>query len=181
MPRTSTFSDQVGLSLYLQGSRSPFLKKGTELLQSLADRYKNSLLGANTAIALAQGVSRPFFRVADPQSQRMVMTAQADPKEALKLTDMPLKLLQQSSDKLLNLAYARVVRRRAEYHEAAGTPGEAKNELSKLQGDLAERGANPSVIKGYAALEDSIGTDKPNRAAAAQKPARPSRPRSRLR
>src|SRR5262245_31987005 len=154
------FSDQVGLSLYLQGSRSPFLKKGTDLLQDVADRYKNSLLGAKTAVALAQGLSRPFFRMTDPQSPKMVMTAKAEPKESLKFTDTPLKLLQQSSEKVLNLAYARVVRRRAEYHQAAGTPGEAKKELSALQHNLAERGANPSVISGYAALANSIAGDR---------------------
>jgi hypothetical protein len=164
------FSDEVGLSLYLQGSRSPFLKKGVDVLRDLADRYKGSLLGAHSAIALAQGVSRPFFRVTDPRSPKITMTAKADPKEALKLTDKPLKLLRQRKDRLLNLAYARVVRRRAEYHKAVGTPGTAKRELSTLQADLAARGANPLVIKGYAALASSIGADRPKRTA--------SRPRS---
>ena len=175
------FSDQVGLSLYLQGSRSPFLSKGVEVLQDLADRYKDSLLGANTAIALAQGVSRPFFRVDTPGAggpQRMVMTAQADPNQALKLTETPLRLLRERDDKLLNLAYARVVRRRVEYHEAAGTPGKAKTELSELQRDLSTRGANPPVIKAYADLESSIGSDRPRRTAVRQ-PAAPKRPRHR--
>jgi hypothetical protein len=175
------FSDQVGLSLYLQGSRSPFLSKGVEVLQDLADRYKDSLLGANTAIALAQGVSRPFFRVDTPGAggpQRIVMTAQADPNQALKLTETPLRLLRERDDKLLNLAYARVVRRRVEYHEAAGTPGKAKSELSELQRDLSTRGANPPVIKAYADLESSIGSDRPRRTAVRQ-PAAPKRPRHR--
>jgi hypothetical protein len=57
------FSDQVGLSLYLQGSRSPFLSKGVDVLQELANHYKDSMLGAKIATALANGVSRPFFRV----------------------------------------------------------------------------------------------------------------------
>jgi len=39
------FTDTVGLALYLQGSRSPFLKKGTDLLQEVADRYKDKPLG----------------------------------------------------------------------------------------------------------------------------------------
>ncbi len=165
------FSNQVGLSLYLQGSRSPFLKKGTDVLHELADRYKNSLLGANTAISLAQGVSLPFFRIADPQSKKMVMTAAADPKEALKLTDMPLKLMQKHNNKLLNLAYGRVVRRRVEYHEACGTTEKAKDELKILQQDLAKRGVNSPVIKSYATLQASIGTG-----AAGQKPAAGKKP-----
>ena len=161
------FSNQVGLSLYLQGSRSPYLKKGTEVLHKLADRYKTSLLGANTAIALAEGLRRPFFRVAEPPSPKTDATAQAEPpapkivmaekaqpKEALNLTAAPLKLLQKGTSPLLNLAYARVVRRRAEYHEAAGTPGAAKQELTELQHGLAKRGVNPPVLRGYAALAE---------------------------
>jgi hypothetical protein len=176
------FSDQVGLSLYLQGSRSPFLIKGVDFLQDLTDRYKDSLLGTNVAIALAYGVSRPFFRAVESQigggPQKMVMTAHADPSEALKLTETPLKLLRERSDKLCNLAYARVVRRRAEYHEAAGSPGKAKSELSELGHDLATRGANPPVLKFYADLESSIGSDKPRRTAVRQ-PAATKRPRRR--
>jgi hypothetical protein len=128
-------------------------------------------LGANTAISLAQGVSRPFFRATETQADsgpQMTMTAKADPNQALKLTDTPLKLLRDSGDRLLNLAYARVVRRRAEYHEASGTPGKAKSELSELQRDLAARGANSSVIEGYADLERGIGTDNPPRTPARQ-------------
>jgi hypothetical protein len=130
-------------------------------------------LGANVAIALAHGVSRRFFRAVDESQsgggpQKMVMTAHADPNEALKLTEPPLKLLRERGDKLLNLTYARVVRRRAEYHEAAGTPGKAKSELSELARDLAARGANPPVIKAYADLESSIGSDKPRRTAVRQ-------------
>jgi hypothetical protein len=144
------FSDQVGLSLYLQGSRSPFLTKGVDVLQDLVDRYKPSMLGAKIATALANGVSQPFFRITtkDGGSPKVVMAAQADPKEALKLTARPLELLRESNDKLRNLAYARVVRRRAEYFAAAGTPEKAKGELSELQRDLASRGANPPVIQG---------------------------------
>jgi hypothetical protein len=184
-PCPRLFPDQVGLSLYLQGSRSPFLSKGVEILQDLTDRYKDSLLGTNVAIALAHGVSRPFFRAVDESQsgggpRKMVMTAHADPNEALKLTEPPLKLLRERSDKLLNLTYARVVRRRAEYHKAAGTPGKAKGELSELGRDLAARGANPPVIKAYADLASSIGSDKPRRTALRQPAAttrqRPRRP-----
>jgi len=174
------FSDQVGLSLYLQGSRSPFLRKGTDVLEDLADRCKNSLLRANTAIALAQGISRPFFRIADPKSAKVVMAAKADPKAALELTEPALKFLRQKKDKLLNLAYARVVRRRAEYHVAAGAPDQAKRELSTLQNDLAKRGANPPVIESYAALASRIAAERPARKRA-RKPARSSRARPRSR
>lgn len=155
------FSDQVGLCLYLQGSRSPFLAKGFQILQDLADRHQDSLLGANTAVALAQGVSRPFHRVVDPQMifeiPRVKMTAPAEPSKALRLTDAPLKLLKESDDKRLNLAYARVVRRRARYHEEVGALDQARSEFSDLRQVLTARGANPPVVDMYARLADEIG------------------------
>ena len=73
------FSDDVGLSLYLQGSRSPFLEKGTGVLRELADRFKDSMLGVNAAVALAHGLARPFFRIEDPAAPKIVLTAKPDP------------------------------------------------------------------------------------------------------
>ena len=87
------------------------------------------------------------------------------------MTDMPLKLMQKHNNKLLNLAYGRVVRRRVEYHEACGTTEKAKDELKILQQDLAKRGVNSPVIKSYATLQASIGTG-----AAGQKPAAGKKP-----
>ena len=184
------FSDPVGLTLYLQGSRSPHLKKGFDVLQDVADRYKASLLGANTAIALAQGISRPFHRVeyerAGGGSPKITLAASAEPNQALKMTSEPLKLMRESDDKLLNLAYARVVRRRAVYHEETGTVGQAKNELATLQRDLTSRGANPPVIQMYAKLQAGLGgkpSTKPSSSVSAKQArggggasARPRRP-----
>jgi hypothetical protein len=163
------------------------------VLHDLAERYKSSLLGANTAIALAEGLRRPFFRVAEPPAPKAVATPQAEPpapkiimaekarpEEALKMTAAPLRLLQKGTSPLLNLAYARVVRRRAEYHEAAGTPGAAKQELTELQHDLAERGVNPPVLRGYAALAERFagaakaGTTRRPGTAAKRAPSRPT-------
>jgi hypothetical protein len=159
------FSDQVGLSLYLQGSRSPYLKEGFDTLRDISDRFAGSLLGVKTATALANGLSQPFFRIEDPTSQKLVKTASADPGEALKVTEKPLDLLRNSTDRNLNLTYARVVRRRAEYHEDAGSVGQARTELSNLQRDLASRGANTHVIHGYAKLAENLrgssGSDAP--------------------
>jgi hypothetical protein len=82
------FTDEVGLTLYLQGSRSPYLKKGAEFLRGLADRNKHSPLGAKVAVALANGVSRPFYRLQERKDRKaggrvkMTKYAEADPDEA---------------------------------------------------------------------------------------------------
>ena len=57
------FTNEVGMTLYLQGSRSPYLKKGVEIFEDLAARQKDTELGAKISVALANGVSRPFFRI----------------------------------------------------------------------------------------------------------------------
>jgi hypothetical protein len=155
------FTDEVGLTLYLQGSRSPYLAKGSKVLEDMAGRYGKTELGAKIAMTLANGVSRPFYRVRraegapdDPggRSAAMVQTATADPKEALAMTEQALDLYQNDSNKVSNLAYRRVVQRRADYHNAAGTPGQAKQELQKLAQDLSKRGANATVVNRYQLL-----------------------------
>src|SRR5262249_8894909 len=152
------FSDEVGMALYLQGSRSPFLQKGTQVLEDLAGRFKNTLMGAKVAVALANGVAQPFFRIIDPDKPKpkVAQTAAADPNKALELTDPALKVIKAHRDKTLNLAYGRIVRRRAQYLAAAGAPARAKTELKALREDLAKRGANAPVLAQYQALEQAL-------------------------
>ena len=107
-------------------------------------------------------------------------TAAADPKRALELTRPALQVLREQKGKEVNLALARVVRRRAEYHQAVGDPERARQELGTLRDDLAARGANASVLKGYEALAESIDSDGPQRRRRKDTDAaRPRKPRSR--
>ena len=62
------FSDAVGLGLYLQGSQSPFLSKGMGTIEEVADRFKDTVLGAKLALTLANSVAEPFFRIPNPTS-----------------------------------------------------------------------------------------------------------------
>jgi hypothetical protein len=150
------FTDNVGLTLYLQGSRSPHLAKGVNVLEDLADRFKNTELGAKVAITLANGVSQPFYRMQDPQSQKMVRTSTADPDQALAMTESALELYRNDTSKSANLAYSRVVQRRADYHEEAGNPGQAKQELETLAQDLMARGANAPAVEKYQRRADAL-------------------------
>jgi hypothetical protein len=143
------FTDDVGLTLYLQGSRSPYLANGVRVLEGLSDQFKDTELGAKIAMTLANGVSQPFYRMQDPQSQKMVRTSDADPQQALTMTESALKLYRNDKSKSSNLAYSRVVQRRADYHEEAGNPGQAKQELQTLAQDLTARGANAPTVERY--------------------------------
>jgi hypothetical protein len=151
------FSSAVGLTLYLQGSKSPYLRRGFDILRDLMERSKGTMLAANIGIALAHGTAKPFFRVEAKGSKQdaLIQSAQSDPKSALELTEDALATLRQDKDKALNLAYGRVVRRRAEYHKALGDDRPARQELMRLAKELPARGANANVVRSYEALASS--------------------------
>ena len=180
------FTDAVGLTLYLQGSRSPFLKDGATFLQGLADQYKDTALGAKIAVTLANGISRPFFRITNPeaQEQKLVQTEVADPKGALQMTAPALDVFRNDTDKSNNLAYSRIVLRRADYHRAVGDDAKAKQEIVNLSSDLQQRGANASVVNRYRKMADSqdavaVAPTSPAPAAKSKgRPRSPRRPRS---
>lgn len=147
------FSYEVGMNLYLNGSRSPFLAKGRDLLESIADRYKDTLLGAKVAITLAASEARPFFRI---EKRKLKKTHDADPKKALALTHPALSLYKREKVKSLNLAYHQVVQNRAKHLKAVGKKEDAKKEVAALYKDLANRGVNAPVLKDIKAFEKSL-------------------------
>ncbi len=173
------FTNSVGLALYLQGSRSQYLKSGTNVLEGLAEQYKHTDLGAKIAVTLANGISKPFFSAAgdDPKQKTLKQTFSADPKQALDMTNAPLALLKASKDKSDNLAYRRVVQRRADYHRLLGEDAKADKELHDLSMRLQERGANSGVVDRYRSMS-GLPNSAPVKKARA--PKRPS-PRRRTR
>lgn len=150
------FSYQVGMSLYLNGSQSPFLSKGMEVLESVADRFKDTMVGAKTATMLANSVSRPFFRIVDRENPVLTQTHSAAPDKALALTASALELYKQEKSKSLNIGYHQLVRNRAGYMINQGQKAEAKKEVAELYKDLAERGVNKPVLDEIKTFQESI-------------------------
>ncbi len=147
------FTYQVGMSLYLNGSRSPFLSKGMELLESIAERQKDTLLGAKAATTLAACAARPFFRI---QEHALTKTHSADPEKALALTAPALALYKRERVRSLNMAYHQLVRSRTGYLVTVGQNAEAKKELGALRKDLAARGVNDPVLHGIKSYEETL-------------------------
>lgn len=150
------FSYEVGMSLYLNGSLSPFLAKGMTLLESMADRYKDTLAGAKVATTLAASVARPFFRIQDRQNPVLTETHSADPKKALTLTAPALSTYKREKEKSLNIAYHQLVRSRAGYMVTLGQRAQAKKEVVALRQELAARGVNELVLNDIKGYEDSL-------------------------
>jgi len=147
------FSYQVGMSLYLNGSRSSHLSDGMGVLESIAERYKDTLLGVKVATTLADSTARPFFRIKD---RVLTRTYSADAEKALVLTEPALALHKREKTKSLNIAYHQLVRRRTDYMVKLGRNAEAKKEVATLRKDLAARGVKESVLSRIKAYEESI-------------------------
>jgi hypothetical protein len=140
------FSHEVGMSLYLGGSQSPFLRKGMDQLEDLAQRYPASPVGARAAIVVANSIAKPFFRIDDPVTPVLTQVHEADPGRALAMTSPALEQFKETDDPALNLAYHQLVRSRVGYLLDQGQAKDAKRELTSLQGDLEKRGVNESVL-----------------------------------
>ena len=96
------FTYQVGMILYLNGSESPFLSSGKKLLESIADKYRTTLVGAKISSALAASEGRPFFRV---QDNVLVQTHKPNYEKALNLTESGVEIYRKQKDKHLNIQY----------------------------------------------------------------------------
>ncbi len=148
------FSRQVGLSLYLGGSQSPFLAAGMATLAGIAERYPHTALGAKAALTLANSVAEPFFRL-DPEKNALIKTHSADPEAALALTTEAVEALRAAEGaeaRALNIAYHQAARKHAELLAMVGQEAEARDAIATLRRDLAARGVNAAVlaeIEGY--------------------------------
>jgi len=150
------FKPEVGLSLYLKGSQSPFLEKGMQVLESIARKRGDSLIGAKIASIVASSVADNFFRIQDPMKAKLIKTHSSDPKLALELTSPALKLFHREKVRELNLLYHGLVRERAQCHQAAGQAEEAKKEVAVLRKDLAALGVNAPILDEIKAFELSL-------------------------
>ncbi len=139
------FSPEVGLSLYLQGSQSPFLTGGMERLREMIERFQGDALSRGLAERIAPGVGRDFHRVTSGQLQRVYAAA---PAEALKLTDQALAFYHQAmTDQELNLPYHKLIQQRMGWHQMINDQAAAENEVKRLQADLGKRGVKRTVLE----------------------------------
>jgi hypothetical protein len=148
------FAYEVGMSVYLNGSQSPFLSSGIEVLESMSDRFGETLLGAKASKVLAEAEARPFFRI---QDRALKQVHKPDYSKALKLTEPALQVFKSRKQKALNIPYHNLVRSRVDAMMKQGKTKEAKNELSELRRDLSKRGVNESVLRNIESFEESAG------------------------
>lgn len=147
------FTYEVGMFMYLNGSESPFLSQGKKILESLSDKYKNTLVGAKISTILAASEARPFFRI---QDNVLKQTHKPNYKKALDLTEAAIEVYRKQNNKHYNILYHHLVKIRADALIQLGRRKDAVNEISSLHKDLATRDVNESVLKSIKQLEESI-------------------------
>lgn len=147
------FTPEVGLTLVVNGSQSPFLAAGMDRLREAAERFNDREVGARAAYTVAQSIGNDFYRQHDAV---LVKSHEADPAEALALTDTALGFYREQGGKEQNLEYNRLVQLRAELHAEAGAVPAAREELESLSSDLSDRGVNKPVLDSIRALTASL-------------------------
>jgi hypothetical protein len=138
------FSADVGMTLALGGSKSPYLAKGLDTLTEAAQAHPNQPLGAKAAATVARALGNDFYR--RDERDTMKRHHEADPAQALAVTEPALTEYHQSGHRAENIEYARLVDLRARLHAEAGTPQAAAQEVATLAEDLEQRGVNGNVI-----------------------------------
>ena len=158
------FSYEVGMNLYLEGSRSQYLEKGFDLLREMSEKNKKSLLGAKLSMTVANGLAQPFFHLVQTDDQlKLNQTHKAEPREALKLTDAAVNVYRKTRQKSLNLSYRQLVSQRVDCFVALERPQAAVKELDQLEKDLSKTGANAPVLKQISDLSDTISATPVNK------------------
>jgi hypothetical protein len=157
------FSYEVGMNLYLDGSRSPYLEKGMNVLREISERYPESVLGAKMAMTVANSLTQPFFRIQEPrdvtvqgQNLKLVQEHEADPAQALDVTKSAVNVFLKTKRKSLNLAHHQLVSQRVECHMKLDQHNKARKELLQLHDHLSETGANPPVLDQVKTLAENI-------------------------
>ena len=147
------FTDEVGLCLSFNGSRSPHLEQGMEVLREVADQFEDTLAGAKAATTVAASLKKPFFSVRDGT---LTEIEEAKPEEALQYTESARDIYQKREDKSLNIPYHELMRIRAELLKEVGEDEQARDEIETLRDDLADRGVNQPVLEDIEKFRDSL-------------------------
>lgn len=149
------FTYPVGMTLYVDGSQSPFLEKGMDCLQEAAAKFTDSALSVAAAKTVAKSVGRSFYRRKD-EGSKLVLTHKADPNEALRWTAPALGFYKEHKGKEFNLPYHLLVRERADLLVQVDASDRAGAELQDLRTDLEARDVNPPVLAAIKSYQDSL-------------------------
>ncbi len=147
------FTYEAGMAQYLNGSSSTHVASGMETLELIADRFKNSNVGAQMALILARNQAQPFRPI---KEEKRVVAREANPEKALDYTAAALAQQRKDNTALSNITYHHARRTRAELMADMGEKDEAKKELNSLVRYLKQHGVNEPVLEEIKAYAKSL-------------------------
>ena len=137
------YSKNSGMALYVNGSDSPFLQQGMQVLNRLSKEYTDSSVGAQISLLLAKNLSRPFHRVID---SKRIETRKADPATALDLLKTSVHQHEKDEETFTNLSYHDCRRTEADILNNMGKKDEAKSILKDLVSYLDSKKVKQYVL-----------------------------------
>jgi hypothetical protein len=140
------FSSSMGMILYLQGSPSPFLSKGVDLLNEVMERFPGSMIAVVAAEALARTAGMDLFEIDRGSSPALRRIHSADTTRAVEILDQAIRFFKQARSRHFNIPYHRMARRLSDYKRIAGDERGARSVLRELGKDLEARGVRKQVI-----------------------------------
>ena len=154
------FTNEVGLTLSLGGSMSPFLANGVQTLTEAAERFAGQDLGAKAAQVVADSVGKDFYRRGTSGNEdKLVQHHAADPAAALTVTEPALERCRETQDPSSNIAYNDLVAKRAQLHVDNGDPELARQELLTLADDLDQRTVHANVTADVRAKAEEVAAE----------------------
>lgn len=147
------YSDEVGMTLALGGSRSPYLEAGMDALKEVASELEGTVAGAKAASVVARSLESPFFSL---REDTLTKIHDADPTGALGYTETAKEVFEATDDRSLNIPYHDMMRRRAKLLADQGDDDQAREEMETLRETLADRGVNEPVLEEITAFAKSI-------------------------
>ncbi|MBA7607665.1 hypothetical protein ES703_14827 [subsurface metagenome] len=135
--------NDVGMALYLEGSDSEFLKPAMSTLESMAQEFQETPVGAHISLLLAKNLTETFHDVKD---QKRVLIRKPDPRQAITLIDRALEQQERDDSTFQNITYHRGIRIKTDMLSILGEKKEAKKELKDLIAYLENRNVKKHVL-----------------------------------
>jgi len=142
------FSKEVGLSLYMNGSKSEHLAKGMACIQKVQQMAaKDSALAAKLAMPLSNALAQPFHKIALIKNKKQVKQVyKGNPKEALDLLTTPVAYCIKNKQMHNNLFFEKAIHSKVDCFLDMNDKKEAKEELQLLNKHLSGRNVNQNVL-----------------------------------
>ena len=154
------FSYEVGMSLYLYGSRSPRLGKGWNVLQEAAARAPESMRAVRIRAALANSLAKPFIGLEQSLVGKRAVELPPDPQASLVTVTKAVEALKNQGPPSANLLLNELARRQAALQAQLDQMYEAMRNLREVQDVLQGRGVNSAVLADIAAFARGLAAPR---------------------